>query len=181
MRGFSVVYNNISITGVIFFCRGSTLTYKTELLLARVFLLTKMSQSKQKTMSTKILSHPGHGYQRRVELRATGPSIQLSLDKEKTWLNFSFVEIFLWYRTCSKQLTGSVSDHSLFFSFVQNECQTAALVSVPPERQYHSVQSLTKSQPQAVGPSLIDPLIHSLLTQSWRQWRKVLWLVFVSK
>lgn len=50
-----------------------------------------------------------------------------------------------------------------------SECQTAALMSAHPKRQYHTAQSLTKSQPQAVCQSLIDPLILILFTQTLKE------------
>lgn len=61
------------------------------------------------------------------------------------------------------------------------ECQTPALVPECPQRQYHSAESLTKSQPRAVCQSLIDPLIRILFTQAWREKKKFVWPVFVSE
>lgn len=92
----------------------------------------------------------------------------------------SCAEIRLWFLTCYKQLRGSVSDPRSFLVFwffvfvfkLCSECQTAALVSLRPQRQYHSAQILTKSQPRAVCQSLIDPVILILFAQTWKHWRK---------
>ena len=83
-----------------------------------------------------------------------------------------------WHATNSSGAQFLIPDHSLFFDFfffvfkLCSECQTAALVSLRPQRQYHSAQILTKSQPRAVCQSLIDPVILILFAQTWKHWRK---------